>query len=751
MVTRPRRICLGLHVADGSRDLTATLTRLHESIAQCFDLVLLVDTGAAELATLGRVPQITIPPPGGAAASFNALLTQPADIYLLLESGVRPGPGWLSHLLDALDGDAANGIAGPSTNLCWNEQAVARHCGASPQDIEHQAKVLADAHANTWRVMTPLYNLSDFCLAVRREVVEEIGGADTDYGRGPCWEMDYAVRAARAGFKSVWSKAAFVHRMPISDARRHTEAGLIEASKRLYQDRFCGRRQGATTAPYHAHCRGEACADFAPAATTRLRLSLPKPTPGTSKSAEPLISCVMPTRRRPCDVAQSIQYFLRQDYPNRELIIVYTDENDLPGMIDAPMVRTLHSAQTTIGGKREDGTRASNGEIIVHWDDDDWYSPERLRLQAEPIIRGLADITGLNDFLFMTVPAGDFWSVSRALFARMFAENVAGGTLMFRREVWQHSGPYPAISLREDAMFLAASLRGGARLCRLSAREHYIYVRHDHNTWRFHEGSFLQPSGWSREVEPDFLAPDRGFYFPAAPAVARRERMVSCIMPTANRQAFIPRAIRQFLAQDYPARELIVIDDGQDSIADLVPQMDSIRYLRLEQHVPIGAKRNIGCDMARGEIIAHWDDDDWMAPQWLRSQVETLSKEGADICGLDKVFFYAPETRQAWRYVYGGAQTWVCGGTLCFTKDLWRQTGFQEIDIGEDNAFVWSLHPKHIAISTHAEFYVATVHRANTSPKITTGTYWHCIAPAYLERLMHENNSVNALARDVLF
>ena len=33
--------------------------------------------------------------------------------------------------------------------------------------------------------------------------VPAIGGADESYGLGPCWEMDYNIRAARAGFPST--------------------------------------------------------------------------------------------------------------------------------------------------------------------------------------------------------------------------------------------------------------------------------------------------------------------------------------------------------------------------------------------------------------------------------------------------------------------------------------------------------------------------------------------------------------------
>jgi hypothetical protein len=54
-------------------------------------------------------------------------------------------------------------------------------------------------------------------------------------------------------------------------------------------------------------------------------------------------------------------------------------------------------------------------------------------------------------------------------------------------------------------------------------------------------------------------------------------------MPTYNRRHFVPRAIEYSLRQDYPNKELIVVDDGHESVSDLVPNSDRIRYIRLHQ------------------------------------------------------------------------------------------------------------------------------------------------------------------------
>src|SRR5215472_2102727 len=122
--------------------------------------------------------------------------------------------------------------------------------------------------------------------------------------------------------------------------------------------------------------------------------------------------------------------------------------------------------------------------------------------------------------------------------------------------------------------------------------------------------------------------------------------LVSCIMPTANRRRFVPEAIRLFLAQDYPAKELIVVDDGEDSIGDLIPQRREIRYFRLDRRQSLGARRNFACSMAHGAIIAHWDDDDWYASWRLSYQVTQISEGSADICGLTRMLFFDPTAQR---------------------------------------------------------------------------------------------------------
>jgi glycosyltransferase involved in cell wall biosynthesis len=213
--------------------------------------------------------------------------------------------------------------------------------------------------------------------------------------------------------------------------------------------------------------------------------------------------------------------------------------------------------------------------------------------------------------------------------------------------------------------------------------------------------------------------------------------LVSCLMPTANRRAFVPRAIAQFLAQDYASRELLVVDDGEDRVADLVPADPRVRYVALARRTVLGAKRNLACEAARGEILVHWDDDDWSASWRVRYQVEQLVGAGGDVCGLDRVRFYDPAAGQAWEYSYPrGGSPWVYGATLAYTRAFWRRNPFPAIGVGEDSRFVWAPVPKRLVVLDDASWFVATVHGSNTSRKQTRGQRWRTYPVAAIEALI---------------
>jgi len=746
-------VSIGIHVHADPQRLQATLAALRAHSRSARLLLLPDGPDASTIAVLKQIdlPQLATSEPQGPAACFNRLAASTgSDVIVFLESGCVVGPGWLDALLTALDSHPQVGLAGPSTNLSWNEQNAFPNALGTPTAVAHTARTASQRFGSECRTLEPLYSLADFCYAVKRSVMEKIGAADEGYGLGPCWEMDYNIRAQRAGFRGVWACSSYVYRAPLAGRRAKEEQRRFPASRKLYQDKFCGLRLTGTPPAYEPHCRGEVCEHFAPAALVQLSLPLPAAQklpditiapPATVNSQAPeLVSCIMVTRDRPEFVLQSIRYFQRQDYPHRELIILDDGTGDLTGSTgNDDRIRYIKLPNIlSIGAKRNRACELARGSYIAHWDDDDWYASNRLSRQLAPLIDGSADITALRANIFFDLRRWKFWQCTDTLHRRLFVEDVHGGTLVYKRACWEDFSRFPNISLAEDAVFLRRVIQRGSRLKRLPNDGAFIYLRHPGNAWRFECGTYLDPKGWSPAPEPELPAEDRSFYAARASSISHGSavramspnisdgELVSCIMPTSNRRLLVPQAIRYFLSQDYPNSELIVVDDGTDSVADLMPQDSRIRYVRLARRHTIGAKRNIACDHAKGKVIVHWDDDDWISSRRLSYQLKELSVAAASsVCGLSRVFYFDPCRRRAWLYVYpDGRRHWLAGNTLCYYKELWREHPFPDVNVGEDARFIWSLPESSVLSLTDSTFYVATVHASNSSRKRTQDVYW---------------------------
>ena len=113
---------------------------------------------------------------------------------------------------------------------------------------------------------------------------------------------------------------------------------------------------------------------------------------------------------------------------------------------------------------------------------------------------------------------------------------------------------------------------------------------------------------------------------------------VSCLMVTANRKALCRRAVRCYLNQTYPHKELVVLDNGTEDLTDVLADVpaEELVFLKVERtpETFIGGLRNISLEAATGEIIVpQWDDDDWYHPERIARQVMVL-EDGYDMCSI---------------------------------------------------------------------------------------------------------------------
>jgi glycosyltransferase involved in cell wall biosynthesis len=110
--------------------------------------------------------------------------------------------------------------------------------------------------------------------------------------------------------------------------------------------------------------------------------------------------------------------------------------------------------------------------------------------------------------------------------------------------------------------------------------------------------------------------------------------LVSIIIPAFNAADHIRETLNSALAQTYAALEVIVVDDGSaDATGAIVEEFvtkDSRIQLIRQCNAGVGAARNTGIRMARGEYIAPLDADDIWFPKKLEKQVACMEQYGEE-------------------------------------------------------------------------------------------------------------------------
>ncbi len=189
---------------------------------------------------------------------------------------------------------------------------------------------------------------------------------------------------------------------------------------------------------------------------------------------------------------------------------------------------------------------------------------------------------------------------------------------------------------------------------------------------------------------------------------------------TRNRREWLPKAIAAFQAQTYPNRELLILADGED-VRDLIPSDPTIRIVHIDEGFRVGDKRNFGCALADGEIIAHWDDDDYSTPERLADQVGRLQSSGKAVTGYNQMRF--TDGKDWWSY--DGIGNWAIGTSLCYRKDWWAAHPFLSLQVGEDGQFVGEAQgQKQIVAVPAGDLMTATIHSSNTSPRRLSDSRW---------------------------
>ena len=126
---------------------------------------------------------------------------------------------------------------------------------------------------------------------------------------------------------------------------------------------------------------------------------------------------------------------------------------------------------------------------------------------------------------------------------------------------------------------------------------------------------------------------------------AKKDALVSVVIPTHGRLDTLGRAIESAKSQTYKNIEIIVVDDNSDDlklrerISKLVKGYGDLRLILNREVMGGSNSRNHGIKEAKGEFIAFLDDDDEFLPEKIEKQYALYKKLQGKKVGM--IYCYA--------------------------------------------------------------------------------------------------------------
>ncbi len=172
--------------------------------------------------------------------------------------------------------------------------------------------------------------------------------------------------------------------------------------------------------------------------------------------------------------------------------------------------------------------------------------------------------------------------------------------------------------------------------------------------------------------------------------------------------AFTERAKRCFDAQDYVPRELVVFHDSMD--------------------LAVGTRRNQALETIDSPYIAHWDYDDWSAPDRLSVQLAHIQKCGKLAVGFFDCMMYETATDKVYFY-QNPHKHYTLGTSLFYKREAWEKMKFPDLtpedpkwrrDLGYDNFEGMSS-----LREDGSPMMIQVIHGGNASARIVRGPHSH--------------------------
>lgn len=273
------------------------------------------------------------------------------EFVVILNNDTIVSHGWLNNLISAMDTDDAIGIISPVTN----------YVGEGPQIEKNVADLLPDValinqYANEIdqrnEIVYEPNRLVFFCVMIRREVVDLIGGLDEGYEKGNFEDDDYCLRTRMVGYKLAITKNAFVyHHGTVTFKKNKISHSQWMETNRWYFYRKAGRI-ATTLHPRHY----------------------------LEPSQEKKLSVILRTKNRPYLLQNALSSLVNQTYKDFEVVLVNDGGGDVSSLLDKysryfSINYIYHERSKGRTAAINVGLRNAKGTWVAYLDDDDILYP----------------------------------------------------------------------------------------------------------------------------------------------------------------------------------------------------------------------------------------------------------------------------------------------------------------------------------------------------------------------------------------
>lgn len=192
---------------------------------------------------------------------------------------------------------------------------------------------------------------------------------------------------------------------------------------------------------------------------------------------------------------------------------------------------------------------------------------------------------------------------------------------------------------------------------------------------------------------------------------------VSICVPTYNRKRFEQLLEYNINCQTYRnIVEVLICDDGDDEPFNL-DVLYPVEIVKSKARLSIGAKRNILAKKARGEFIAHMDDDDIYFPSYIDYSVMMMLQDKKDVAGTGDMLFVFPDFGWKQCALHCPDLHMANEATMVYRKSFWEGGRFSNDNISEGQHFLKG-REKQIFRSNIGLVMICIAHGKNTVDKM---------------------------------